>query len=602
MISALRALKDKLSTRIRRDGARETLRYYVLVLFRHGIHYCVYDFWYDRREAHRSAGAAPISAGEVIGSTEGLEGRGYQAFPRLLLLWSIKALDIDPARFSFIDYGSGRGRLLLTAARLPFRRVIGVEFSRRLHKQAEENIASYSPRALACQEVTSLNLDAVDYDPPADNLVAFFYNPFNERVLDKVAERLVAAGQREGRPVYVIFANSNRMTLFAGRPEFRPLGLKLTDRLRLSLLGTVPIEMFRLHDQDSETSQGRSHPGANQLIRACFVGAHLLLGLASEGFALAGSATDTSNVLAAADDGNLERGPEVSPYAEGLRLEGLGRLGAAEAAFTREIALHPMNELAYFNRGGLHYDRKEYEQAVADYTKVIELKPELADAWYNRGIVRLRMNKTDEAIVDLDQAVLRNPAFPHSYCHRGLAYARKNLLDRALLDYAVGIRLGTKIDYCYFNRGDLFLQDEKYDLAIADFTKGLTLNPSNALALLKRGQAHELKGNPDLASRDFEAAARLDPRYAALRSDNGAWIGLCRSSRRGAAATLTPSDVKNQWPEGRPRLLGKGGKRVTHAFTDPCGTPEAFQFIAAESLLNNVGRCLNQRQGCSFRR
>lgn len=69
--------------------------------------------------------------------------RGEATRPsRLLLLWSIRALDIDPARFSFVDYGSGRGRMHLTAARLPLRRVIGVEFSRRRHDQAADNIAA----------------------------------------------------------------------------------------------------------------------------------------------------------------------------------------------------------------------------------------------------------------------------------------------------------------------------------------------------------------------------------------------------------------------------------------------------------------------------
>lgn len=135
---------------------------------------------------------------------------------------------------------------MLTAARLPFRRVIGIEFAPMLHKQALENIARYPRQRLACREVVSLNMDAVDYEPPAGNLITFFYNPFNAKMLDKVVDRILAARQNGRRAVYVIFANSDRMQLFVNRPEFTPLRLKLFDRMRLRLFGTVPIEFFRL--------------------------------------------------------------------------------------------------------------------------------------------------------------------------------------------------------------------------------------------------------------------------------------------------------------------------------------------------------------------
>jgi tRNA1(Val) A37 N6-methylase TrmN6 len=38
-----------------------------------------------------------------------------------------------------VDYVSGMGKVLLLAARYPFRRVTGMEFSAELHKIAERN-------------------------------------------------------------------------------------------------------------------------------------------------------------------------------------------------------------------------------------------------------------------------------------------------------------------------------------------------------------------------------------------------------------------------------------------------------------------------------
>lgn len=278
-MASLASLKNKILKRLKRDGLASTLQYYGLVLGRHGLHYMTYDYWHDRGERHRTAGVAPIAANEIVASTYDLQGRGYQAFPRLLLLWSIKALDIDPARFSFIDYGSGRGRMLLTAARLPFRRVIGLEFSRRLHQQAVDNIAA-SKLKLPCHDIQAVNIDAVEYEPPNGNLVAFFYNPFDERVLDRVAERLLAAGAKGKRAAFVIFANSTGMPLFAGRPEFVPVKLRFKDRLRLRLLGTVPIEFFRL--EAGRSAKNRRRAEGRQQLPLYLVGASLALVFAPE--------------------------------------------------------------------------------------------------------------------------------------------------------------------------------------------------------------------------------------------------------------------------------------------------------------------------------
>ncbi len=46
--------------------------------------------------------------------------------------------------FTFIDLGSGKGRVLLMASEYPFQKIIGVEFMPELHRAAQKNIAGYS--------------------------------------------------------------------------------------------------------------------------------------------------------------------------------------------------------------------------------------------------------------------------------------------------------------------------------------------------------------------------------------------------------------------------------------------------------------------------
>ena len=67
----------------------------------------------------------------------------YLGSPARVTRYIIDALDIDPADYTFIDYGSGKGRALFVAAQQPFRKVVGVEISEQLHRVAENNLTRY---------------------------------------------------------------------------------------------------------------------------------------------------------------------------------------------------------------------------------------------------------------------------------------------------------------------------------------------------------------------------------------------------------------------------------------------------------------------------
>ncbi len=105
---------------------------------------------------------------------------------------SLEKLNIDPCHFTFIDFGAGKGRVLLIAAGLPFRAVVGIEFSRELHEIAVQNIARFPSHLISAGIVTSLCGDAASFPLPASNLVCYFHNPFGPPVLSQVVARLEA--------------------------------------------------------------------------------------------------------------------------------------------------------------------------------------------------------------------------------------------------------------------------------------------------------------------------------------------------------------------------------------------------------------------------
>ena len=233
----------KVASLFRQHGPASAIRHYV-GRGKQLAWQLVYDHRLDRLEPIPSGTRYSVPAGEIVGAVPPPSERLYQAFPRLPFLWSIEVLGIDATAYSFVDYGSGRGRLLLTAARLPFRRVIGVEFAHSLHRDACRNIADYPRGRLACHDIVSLNVDAADFGIPDGNVVAFFFNPFTNNVLDRVAQRIEDACRASARSVYVIFASANPARLFARHPAFRPFVPSLINRLRLAALAPFPMEFF----------------------------------------------------------------------------------------------------------------------------------------------------------------------------------------------------------------------------------------------------------------------------------------------------------------------------------------------------------------------
>ncbi len=116
----------------------------------------------------------------------------------------LRKSDVSPHDV-FLDLGSGKGRVLLQAARYPFRRVIGVEIAPELTAVAHANVHALRGRQV-CQEIELVTADALDYHLPADVTVLYMYNPFRGEVFARFVEKLIAALDDHPRPFRLIYS------------------------------------------------------------------------------------------------------------------------------------------------------------------------------------------------------------------------------------------------------------------------------------------------------------------------------------------------------------------------------------------------------------
>lgn len=121
--------------------------------------------------------------------------------------------------YTFVDFGGGKGRVLLMAARFGFKQLYGIELRKELHDRARWNFQQYK-KADRCR-LESLNMDAAEYELPNSNLVLFFFNPFSSDVMQKVICNLDISLARNFRDVWVVLHDSVCSHLADESPHLR---------------------------------------------------------------------------------------------------------------------------------------------------------------------------------------------------------------------------------------------------------------------------------------------------------------------------------------------------------------------------------------------
>jgi len=127
----------------------------------------------------------------------------YQGTPIAVLQRIIRRLKIDRPRFTFIDLGSGKGRVLLIAAQYHFKSVIGVEFSKTLHSVAVSNVQKFVNSGATRTSVTSINCDAGEFDfSGIGDKIVFCYNPFAADLMIRVLDNLDVPADKPGETIF----------------------------------------------------------------------------------------------------------------------------------------------------------------------------------------------------------------------------------------------------------------------------------------------------------------------------------------------------------------------------------------------------------------
>lgn len=120
----------------------------------------------------------------------------------------------------FVDYGCGKGRVLLLAAAYGFKRVVGIEFAPALCAIARANMIAFGRRRLI-SPVEIVEGDVCDYRLRGDESVFYYFHPFDSAILARTVDAIAASLRDRRRRAWIVYYLPRHAEVLDSRPEFR---------------------------------------------------------------------------------------------------------------------------------------------------------------------------------------------------------------------------------------------------------------------------------------------------------------------------------------------------------------------------------------------
>jgi SAM-dependent methyltransferase len=173
----------------------------------------------------------------TTGHAHDLFGYGYSAiapsvFREMCRRWrdTLAAPVRGVAAYSFVDVGAGKGRALLLACALPFRKVIGVELNPELAGIARNNVAHWNQAARPRAKVRVLLGDVLEVRWSRAPLLVYLYNPFACELIERLVERLESVERPGSAPIDLLYVNPTCADVLSRRGGWV---LQWTDRIEM---------------------------------------------------------------------------------------------------------------------------------------------------------------------------------------------------------------------------------------------------------------------------------------------------------------------------------------------------------------------------------
>jgi hypothetical protein len=113
---------------------------------------------------------------------------------------------MTPADNVLVDFGSGKGRVLMLACQAGFREVRGLEFAAELCETARNNWKLFQAKTGLNSEFRVIQTDVTDYLIQREEGVFFLFNPFDDIIFRKVLDNIALSLKSHPRKILIVIS------------------------------------------------------------------------------------------------------------------------------------------------------------------------------------------------------------------------------------------------------------------------------------------------------------------------------------------------------------------------------------------------------------
>jgi predicted RNA methylase len=182
--------------------------------------------WFDYRYGTDTVIRMPVEAMSNAPTSLKAHAVHYEpsAMPKLYRALNVirSHLSDSFSAYSLIDFGSGKGLVTMIASDFRFKHIYGVEMTPQLHEIAERNVKKFLAKNPRATPIDLRCMDALEFEFPAGNLVAYLYNPFGAALMERMVRKLLDNSDTQ-REILVVYLNPVHRELFDCEGRFSML-------------------------------------------------------------------------------------------------------------------------------------------------------------------------------------------------------------------------------------------------------------------------------------------------------------------------------------------------------------------------------------------
>jgi tetratricopeptide (TPR) repeat protein len=191
-------------------------------------------------------------------------------------------------------------------------------------------------------------------------------------------------------------------------------------------------------------------------------------------------------------------------------------------AFDIVLKITPRNIQAIFGRGRAKALLGYTSGAFLDYNAVIQMRPEVSAAWFRRGLLYFQIKDYKSALMDFMQTIQLDHNFLEGYLLRAYTLMNLGVFDEAAHDLNHVIKFETSMSAeALYHRAGCFYNLQLMELAIKDCDNLLQIGWVTAEIYSLRAMAHLHFKDFEKALEDCESALKLAPENQDLIHNRG---------------------------------------------------------------------------------